>query len=120
MPTLSDLASRNTLLTAADVEWLHALVSDWQLIADLSFADLILWAPTRNGAGWLAMAQMRPTTGPTAVHDDVVGLVIPTGQRPLLEAALAERRVCREGDPDWTTGVPVRSATSRKNLGGPR
>jgi two-component system, sensor histidine kinase PdtaS len=111
VPTLSDLASRNTLLTDADVEWLHALVSDWQLIADLSFADLILWAPTRNGQGWLAMAQMRPTTGPTAVHDDVVGLVIRTGQRPLLEAALAEHRVCREGDPDWTTGVPVRSET---------
>jgi two-component sensor histidine kinase len=111
VPTLSDLASRNTLLTAADVEWLHALVSDWQLIADLSFADLILWAPTRNGQGWVAMAQMRPTTGPTAVHDDVVGLMIRTGQRPLLETALAERRVCREGDPDWTTGVPVRSET---------
>ncbi len=111
MPTLSDLAKRHTVLTGADVEWLHALVSDWQLIADLSFADLILWAPVRDGNGWLAIAQMRPTTGPTAVHDDVVGLRIRASQRPLLEAALAQRRVCREGDPDWTTGVPVRSET---------
>jgi two-component sensor histidine kinase len=111
VPTLSDLAGRDTRLTAADVEWLHALVSDWQLLADLSFADLILWAPTREGSGWLAMAQMRPTTGPTAVHDDVVGHKIRTGRRPLLEAALAEQRVCREGDPDWTTGVPVRAET---------
>jgi two-component system, sensor histidine kinase PdtaS len=70
-----------------------------------------LWAPTVDGSGWLAMAQMRPTTGPTAVYDDVVGLKIRTGQRPLLEAALAEQRVCREGDPDWTTGVPVRAET---------
>ena len=60
VPSLSDLASRQTMLTAGDVEWLHALVSDWQLIADLSFADLTLWAPVRDGRGWLAMAQMRP------------------------------------------------------------
>ncbi len=111
MPSLSDLARRDTVLTAGDVEWLHALVSDWQLIADLSFADLILWAPVRFGGGWLAMAQMRPTTGPTAVHDDVVGLRIRTAQRPLLDAAMAQRRICREGDPDWTSGVPVRAET---------
>ena len=111
VPSLSDLASRHTMLTGADVEWLHALVSDWQLIADLSFADLTLWAPVRGRRGWLAMAQMRPTTGPTAVHDDVVGLRISTGQRPLLDAAIAQRRICREGDPDWTSGVPVRAET---------
>jgi two-component system, sensor histidine kinase PdtaS len=111
VPSLSDLASRHTMLTEADVEWLHSLVSDWQLIADLSFADLTLWAPVRGRRGWLAMAQMRPTTGPTAVHDDVVGLRIATGQRPLLDAAIAQRRICREGDPDWTSGVPVRAET---------
>jgi two-component sensor histidine kinase len=111
VPSLSDLASRHTMLTGADVEWLHSLVSDWQLIADLSFADLTLWAPVRGRRGWLAMAQMRPTTGPTAVHDDVVGLRISTGQRPLLDAAIAQRRICREGDPDWTSGVPVRAET---------
>jgi two-component sensor histidine kinase len=111
VPSLSDLARRDTTLTAGDVEWLHALVSDWQLIADLSFADLILWAPLRDGRGWLAMAQMRPTTGPTAVHDDVVGLRINADRRPLLGEALAQQRICREGDPDWTTGVPVRAET---------
>ncbi|HEY2443071.1 MAG TPA: sensor histidine kinase [Streptosporangiaceae bacterium] len=111
MPTLSDLAGRYTVLTGPDVEWLHALVSDWQLLADLSFADLVLWAPTRDGRGWMAVAQMRPTTGPTAVYDDVVGHRISTAQRPLLDAAMNERRICREGDPDWTTGVPVRAET---------
>jgi two-component sensor histidine kinase len=111
VPSLSDLAGRHTLLTAADVEWLHALVSDWQLIADLSFADLILWAQTKDNRDWLALAQMRPTTGPTAVHNDVVGLRLRSGQRPLIDAALAEQRICREGDPDWTTGVPVRPET---------
>ena len=45
MATLSDLGRRLTPLTEPDIDWLHALVSDWQLLADLSFADLVLWAP---------------------------------------------------------------------------
>ncbi len=45
VPTLNDLARSHTSLADTDIEWLHSLVSDWQLLADLSFADLILWAP---------------------------------------------------------------------------
>ncbi len=108
MPTLNDLARDRTALTKADLEWLHALVSDWQLLADLSFADLVLWAPLRDGSGWVALAQMRPTTGPTTYHDDVVGTTATAGQRPFVDAASRERRICREGDPEWTQGVPVR------------
>src|SRR5712692_2344536 len=111
MPTLTDLVRRHTELTGAGLEWLHALVSDWQLLADLSFADLVLWAPLRRQAGWVALAQMRPTTGPTAIPDDVVGSVLPAAQRPFLDVALRERRICREGDPEWMDGVPVRHET---------
>ena len=108
MPTLTDLARGLTPLTEVDIEWLHALVSDWQLLADLSFADLVLWAPMRDGSGWVALAQMRPTTGPTTFHDDMVGSRAATGERPFVDAAYGERRICREGDPEWTRGVPVR------------
>jgi two-component system, sensor histidine kinase PdtaS len=108
VPTLTDLARGLTPLTEADVEWLHALVSDWQLLADLSFADLVLWAPLLTRLGWVALAQMRPTTGPTALYDDMVGTVAAAGERPFVEAAHAEQRICREGDPEWTHGVPVR------------
>ncbi len=111
MPTLTDLVRGYTSLGDADIEWLHALVSDWQLLADLSFADLVLWAGLRDHDGWVAVAQMRPTTGPTAFHDDVVGVVVPPGGRPLLDTARHEGRICREGDPDWTNGVPVREET---------
>src|SRR5690606_3996831 len=111
VPTLSDLVARHTALDPADVEWMHSLVSDWQLLADLSFADLILWIPLRDESAWLAVAQMRPTTGPTVYHDDVVGTVVAKGERPLLDMAWNERRICREGDPDWSSGVPVREET---------
>jgi two-component sensor histidine kinase len=111
VPTLSDLAVSHTELDAADLDWMHSLVSDWQLLADLSFADLILWVPVREGAGWIAVAQMRPTTGPTVYHHDVVGSVVARGERPLIDTAWDERRICREGDPDWSSGVPVREET---------
>jgi two-component sensor histidine kinase len=106
--TLNDLARQLTPLTGGDIEWLHALVADWQLLADLSFADLVLWAPLREGTGWVALAQMRPTTGPTSLLDDVVGMRVKAGERPFVDAAHDERRICREGDPEWTRGVPVR------------
>ncbi|GII92508.1 PAS domain-containing sensor histidine kinase [Sinosporangium siamense] len=111
MPTLSDLAVSHTALDEAGLEWMHSLVSDWQLLADLSFADLILWVPLQDDSGWIAVAQMRPTTGPTVYHDDVVGTVVAKGQRSLIDTAWAERRICREGDPDWSSGVPVREET---------
>ena len=107
MPTLNDLA-RRAQLAAPDIDWLHALVSDWQLLADLSFADLVLWAPRPERDGWLALAQMRPTTAPTAFPDDIVGSLRSVGKRPFLEVAMREGRICREGDPEWTSGVPVR------------
>jgi two-component sensor histidine kinase len=109
VPTLNDLARSRTNLGDADVEWLHALVSDWQLLADLSFADLILWAPASDNTGWLAMAQMRPTTGPTSLQDDVVGTLAGPQDQRLLDVARDERRIWRESDPDWTNGVPVRA-----------
>jgi two-component sensor histidine kinase len=109
MPTLSALA-RQARLRKQDVDWLHALVSDWQLLADLSFADLVLWARLPDG-GWIALAQMRPTTGPTCYPDDIVGVVTVPGAKPFLDAARQDRRICREGDPEWSRGVPVRHET---------
>lgn len=129
MPTLTDLVRDHSDLVEADLEWLHALVSDWQLLADLSFADLLLWVPLRSadalpadgasrrtranapGAavpGWMAIAQMRPTTGPTAYPEDLVGKVVRTGRRGLIDVAWRERRIVREGDPEWGSGIPVR------------
>nr|BFE83255.1 hypothetical protein GCM10020093_058560 [Planobispora longispora] len=116
MPTLSDLAVRHTALDDADLEWMHSLVSDWQLLADLSFADLILWIPLRDGNGWIAIAQMRPTTGPTVYHDDVVGTIIAKGERELIDTAWAERRICREEIPTGPAGF--RCGRRRSRYGG--
>jgi two-component sensor histidine kinase/PAS domain-containing protein len=111
VPSYADLVRSHTDLNAADVAWLQLLQADWQIIADLSFADLVLWLPDREGSGFWAAAQMRPTTGPTAYVDDIVGTFVPMGRRPMLDAAYSQGRLVREGDPEWRDDVPVRVET---------
>jgi len=108
VPSLPELARAHTDLADGDVAWLALLQADWQIVADLSFADLVLWLPDRDGTGYWAAGQMRPTTGPTALVDDIVGTFVERGRRPLLDAALLDGRVAREGDPEWRDDVPVR------------
>ncbi len=108
VPSLTELVRAHTDLDSEDVAWLQLLLADWQIIADLSFADLVLWLPDREGNGYWAVAQMRPTTGPTAYVDDLVGAFVPKGRRPLLDAAHEQQRVAREGDPEWRDDIPVR------------
>ena len=105
---MNELVRQHTALSDSDLEWLHLLVSEWQLLSDLSFADLVLWVPTRDGTRYVSVAQMRPNTGPTSYQDDMVGHLVPRGRRPLLDAALDEGRIVREGDPEWREEVPVR------------
>lgn len=108
MPTLSDLLKRHADLEPADVEWLHLLVGDWQMLSDLSFADLILWVPDRSGDGWVAVAHCRPSTGATVHYDDVVGTRAPRGRRLQVDEARELRRICRDRDPEWYDDIPVR------------
>jgi two-component sensor histidine kinase len=106
---------RYTDLDPADVDRLQALVADWQLLADLSFADLVLHVPLRpdhpDAPGFVVVSQMRPSTGPTSLIDDLVGGISRAGERPLVDAAYAENRIVREGDPEWHADVPVREET---------
>jgi two-component sensor histidine kinase/PAS domain-containing protein len=108
MPSMNDLVRAHTTLDARDLEWLHLILADWQMLADLSFADLVLWVPTADETRYVAVAQMRPNTGPTSYPDDLVGHVVPRGKRPMLDQALDEGRIIREGDPEWREAVPVR------------
>ena len=111
MPSVKDVVKGHTELDDDDLAWFQLLVADWQIIADLSFADLVLWLPDREGHGYWGGAQMRPTTAPTAFVDDLVGSFVPEGRRALLDSAFQERRIAREGDPEWRDDVPVRVET---------
>ncbi|ANC32807.1 sensor histidine kinase [Isoptericola dokdonensis] len=104
---MSDLIAEHTDLAEGDVEWLHLLVGDWQIVSDLAFADLVLWLPTRDGR-FVAGAQCRPSTGATVHYDDVVGSFAPDGQTGQLAAAMTEARAQRSREPRWFGAYAVR------------
>src|SRR5262249_54341281 len=98
MATLFALLAEHTSLSTDDVEHLQRLVGEWQLLADLSFADLLLWVPTDGG--FLCAAQVRPTTTTTAYLADQVGRRATETEAEGLRTALTEQRIFREADPD--------------------
>jgi two-component sensor histidine kinase len=106
--TLAERMQARTALTQEDLGHLQRLVAEWQLVADLSFADLVLWVRTHEGP-WLAVAHMRPTTGPTTYPKDVVGAEVEESFR--VERAWREQRIIRDGEPEWHEGIPVRNET---------
>jgi two-component sensor histidine kinase len=109
VPTLRDLVEEYTQLQPADIDHLHLLAADWQLISDLSFADLVLWVPIGDGGpAFVCVAQVRPTTAPTAHRDDLVGSIISGPEASHLRAALEQGRIWREGDPAWYGDIPAR------------
>jgi two-component sensor histidine kinase len=108
MASLRELVRSVCATEAADLEWLQLLVADWQMLADLSFSDLVLWVPAADGSGFVAVAQLRPTTGPTAYQDDVVGTRMARGAKPMLDNAQDTGRIARQ-DPQWLPDVPVRA-----------
>ena len=70
MARLEDLVHGRSPLTAQHIHRIQELVADWQLLADLSFADLVLWVPLRKDfkswpTGYVAVAHIRPTTAAT-------------------------------------------------------
>jgi two-component sensor histidine kinase len=111
VPSLDDVASQHTTLAPDEIDRLRRIVLHWHLLADLSFADLVLWVLDADGLGYWAAAQIRPTTGTTAFADDLVGTFVRKGRRPLIDEAFRTGRITREGDPEWRDDVPVRVET---------
>ena len=115
MSTLRDFLEEHTTLGQMEVDHLFRLAGDWQLIADLSFADLLLWVAVErpepqpgSKLEFICVAQVRPTTAPTAYQDDSVGRVISGPEAAHLAIAHSQGRIWREGDPVWYGDTPAR------------
>ncbi len=112
MSTLSDLLAEHTDLPGDAVDHLQRVVGEWQLLADLSFADVLLWVGTESddgspGARVLCVAQCRPTTAPTAFTQDMVGAVVSDSEHPGVIDSLITREIVR-GENAGSESVPVR------------
>ena len=72
MTSLAELAREHTTLDRDDIDHLHRLTAEWAFLADLCFADLLLYV--RSSAGkWLIVDQVRPATNQTMYVTDYVG-----------------------------------------------
>ena len=81
MSSLSERLTRGSASSPSQVDHARRLVADWQLLADLAFADLTLWVPLPTGAWW-CVAQVRPLTAPTSRPEDLVGTRGRTARSP--------------------------------------
>jgi two-component sensor histidine kinase len=86
MATVAELARARTELGPAQAAHLQRLVAAWGPLADLCFADLLLFAPSRDG-GWVVVGQIRPTTNQTVYRQDLLGDEVKAGVLPLVEDA---------------------------------
>src|SRR3954469_7810577 len=63
-------------------------MSAWGMLADLCYADLLLFVPVVDGAAppsrFVVLGQIRPTTNQTLHPDDLVGWVVDRTERPLV------------------------------------
>ena len=96
MSTLGDLLAEHTVLPGSAVDHLHAVVGEWQLLADLSFADYLMWGRRDDGA-LVCVAQCRPNTAPTVLIRDAVGSVVADGDLPLVTSAFTSGAIGRGG-----------------------
>ena len=114
---MSEIIAEHTELTDADRRWLKLLVSEWQLLADLSFSDLVLWVPDRDPQVFWAAAQVRPTTGSTSLFDDVVGDLIAYSPEHLVSDAFVSGEMTQTSDGKLQAGLPVNTHAVPVKLG---
>src|SRR5579875_3193614 len=117
MSTLGDLLAEHTVLPGNAVDHLHAVVGEWQLLADLSFADYLMWVQ-REDDSLVCVAQCRPNTAPTVLLRDAVGTVVDADRMPPISAAFESGAIRLESDAgqqySWQqTGVNVEAIPVR-------
>lgn len=113
MASLAELAGARTPLDERAVDHLQRLVGAWALLADLSFSDLLVYAPCNDAAEapaeetFIALAHVRCTTGPTVYPVDPVGALADSETASLLRRAMAGRTLGRHSvarRDRWTIG----------------
>ena len=105
MAKIDDRISELSALTESDRSHILELLAEWQLLSDLSFADLILWIPKRKDyqswpTGYIAMSHIRPTTAATIFPNDVIGDEIQWGQNQRIDQVLKTGEIDRDTDPE--------------------
>lgn len=119
MATLAEFIRQHTEMSKEDSTHLQQLIGEWGMLADLCFADMLLYLPQRDGE-WLVGAQVRPATGQTIYRSDLVGTPASEEETSILEEASTAGEI-REGvllkqesfDSVYIMAIPVRGPTGK-------
>jgi two-component sensor histidine kinase len=103
-----DVQVRRRRLDTEAAEHLHRLTAVWQLIADMAFADLLLFVPVSGTEEFQIVAQQRPYTARTLYQEDLVGEVVKQEWHPWVERAWREGQRIRPAEPVFIDAEPVR------------
>jgi two-component sensor histidine kinase len=105
--TLSQLISDYGVPNKANIEWLTRLQSEWQLVADLLFADLVLWVPTKDGS-FVAAGHARPSSAATVFYRDISGQPIRKEWLATVKQAFETAQIVEQKSSDTVAGLPTR------------
>lgn len=108
MSTLAERIREVSNLSEREAEHLRSLCSAWQLLADLSFSDLLLYVPTRHADVYEICAQLRPFTSQTLYPNDMVRTRLSQPEQPAVERAYREGRIWSQEEPVLVDGIPIR------------
>lgn len=95
MASLNDIVRRHTDLGPAEREHIRHLVASWGPLADLCFADLLLFARVQGEQGnkLVSLGQIRPSTAQTMYRDDLIGRFLAIEDRPMVDLAYRSGRI---------------------------
>lgn len=107
MATLSEIVLSRPDRTQDDVYWLQMVVRDMQLIADLAFADLVLWVPDAEGR-FQSVALARPSSAATLFYRDFDSQQVPADWQNLVGSAYDTGEIVDSSALDWYEEIPTR------------
>lgn len=107
MSTPVQLIKKRSHASASDIDWISLLISEWQLIADLTYADLVLWFPDTNGQ-MFAVGHARPSGSGTIFYRDISGEPLRKEWQQLVTKAFETGEIAEHSNPDNYEGAPSR------------
>jgi two-component system, sensor histidine kinase PdtaS len=100
MNSFDTLAKNHTDLNDEALEHVQRLISEWGVLSDLCFADLLLFAPVAksDGSRFVVLGQARPTTSQTFHLDVLVGRIVDEFERPMVARAWRRGEIVESED----------------------
>ena len=108
MSTLAERIRQVSNLSEEEAQHLRLLCSSWQVLADLSFSDLLLYVPSPEYDVYEICAQLRPFTSQTLYPGDMVRTRVTQPEQPVVERAYREGHVWSQEEPVLVDGIPIR------------